>query len=362
MSPSRDELQKTARRALSEIRDPRKAAGVAAAGAAGAAAAAGIGLRRFRGSDEASFDSDAYRLLAGEPVGNGMKRILMAQVDDAIAQLRGEAGTDPAEEIHEARKDVKKIRSALRLVRDAVGDEVWRRENDHYREAARTLSSFRDAEILVEALDGLAERFGPEAEGRFDTLREQLHGENRAARDDGSVEQAMMDAAAKLSSGRVRLEVLPLKGDGWGLIAPGIHRTYRRGRKRLRAVEEEASVTNMHELRKRVKDLWYQIRLIRDADKHMLEPLAGHAHDLSDHLGDDHDLALLRETVQRRRAAFSHPAHKRHLLEAIDQRRGELQFAALSLAGRIYAEKPKRFTKRLEKRWEAWRVREPVEA
>ena len=127
-------------------------------------------------------------------------------------------------------------------------------------------------------------------------------------------------------------------------------------------MEEEASVTNLHELRKRVKDLWYQVRLIGDADKHMLGPLADHAHDLSDHLGDDHDLALLRETVQRRRVAFADPAHKRHLLEQIDQRRGELQFAAISLAERICDDKPKRFMKRLEKRWEAWRDRKPVAA
>jgi CHAD domain-containing protein len=172
----------------------------------------------------------------------------------------------------------------------------------------------------------------------------------------------MAEAAAGLVAGRGRIEQLPLKGDGWELIGPGLHRSYRRGRKRLRAVEEEASVTNLHELRKRVKDLWYQLRLLRDADKHMIGELADHAHDLSDHLGDDHDLALLRETAQRRRAAFSDPAHKRHLLEAIDHRRGELQFAAISLAERIYADKPKRFSKRIESRWEAWRERKPVDA
>ncbi|MGA6948816.1 MAG: CHAD domain-containing protein, partial [Solirubrobacterales bacterium] len=148
----------------------------------------------------------------------------------------------------------------------------------------------------------------------------------------------------------------------WELIAPGFHRSYRRGRKRLRAVEEEARVTNLHELRKRVKDLWYQLRLIQDADKQMLGNLADHAHDLSDHLGDDHDLALLREEAQRRREAFASPSHQRHLLEEIDRRRGELQFAAISLGERIYAEKPKRFTKRLKKRWEAWRERTPVAA
>src|SRR5262245_11476215 len=359
MNPSRDEVEKAARDALSQVKDPRKAAGLVAAGTA---AAAGIGLRRFRRSDGAAFDSDAYRLLAREPVGPGLRRVLASQVDDAIAQLRGDAGSPPAEAIHEARKDVKKIRSALRLVRHDIGDDAWRRENDHYRDVARSLSGFRDAEILVEALDGLAERFGTEGDGSFDALREQLEQENRSAHDDGSIERAMNEAAAGLVAGRGRIDALPLEGDGWELIGPGLHRTYRRGRKRLRAVEEEASVTNLHELRKRVKDLWYQVRLIKDTDSHMLGALANHAHDLSDHLGDDHDLALLRETVQRRRAAFSTPAQKRHLLEEIDQRRGELQFAAISLAERIYADKPKRFIKRLEKRWDAWRDREPVRA
>ena len=359
MNPSRDELEKAARDALSQVKDPRKAAGLVAAGAA---AAAGIGIRRFRRSNGASFDSDAYRLLPREPVGPGLKRVLASQVDDAIAQVRGEAGSQPAEAIHEARKDVKKIRSALRLVREEIGDDAWRRENEHYRDVARGLSGFRDAEILVEALDGLSERFGPEAEGRFDALREQLENENRAAHDDGSVERAMTEAAAGLTAGRGRIDSLSLDGDGWELIGPGLHRTYRRGRKRLRAVEEEASVTNLHELRKRGKDLWYQVRLIRDADRQMLGALADHAHDLADHLGDDHDLALLRETVQRRRTAFPEPANKRHLLEEIDQRRGELQFAAISLAERLYADKPKRFSKRLEQRWEAWRDREPVGA
>ena len=338
-----------------------KTAALAAAGTA-AAAAAGLGIKRLRDGRGKSFDSDAYRLLAGEPVGAGIRRILAAQVDDAISQLRGEAGTEPAEAIHEARKGVKKIRSALRLVRDGIGDDVWRRENDHYRDVARKLSSFRDAEILVEALDGLGERFGPTARERADGLRKQLEEENTSSHDDGSVERAMAGAAAELAAGRSRIDVLPLDGDGWELVAPGLHRSYRRGRKRLRAVEEEASVTNLHELRKRVKDLWYQLRLIQDVDKHMLGNLADQAHDLSDHLGDDHDLALLREEAQRRREAFASPGHQRHLVQEIDRRRGELQFAAVSLGERIFAEKPKRFTKRLKKRWEAWRERTPVAA
>jgi len=326
-----------------------KAAGIAVAGTA-AAAAAGVGIKRLRGDGAPELDSSAYRLLASEPVGAGVKRVLRARIDDAVAHLRGEADTDRPEAVHEARKDIKKIRSALRLVRAAIGDDAWRLENDHYRDCARRLSDFRDAEILVEALDGLAERFGVGASERSARLRQELDQESRRAHEEGALERATATAAAELEQGRPRIDSLPLEGDGWDLIGPGIHRSYRRGRKRLRAVEERATVTNLHELRKRVKDLWYQLRLIRDSDPDMLSPLSDHAHDLSDHLGDDHDLALLRDQVQRRAASFADPADQRHLLEEIDQRRGELQFAALSLGPRIYEEKPKRFTKRLERR------------
>src|SRR5262245_37424658 len=225
----REDFQKAVRRAVSN--DPRKA----------------------------NFDSGSYRLLRREPVGAGLKRILTAQVDDAVAELRGEEGTDPADAVHEARKDIKKIRSALRLVRQELGDEVWRRENDRYRQIARSLSGFRDSEVMIEALDGLAERFGESAQGRFDPLREQLAEGNRGTHEDGSLRRAKAGAAAALAAGRGRFETLPLEGDGWELLGPGLHRTYRRGRRRLRAAEEDASVTKLHELRKRVKDLWYQL-------------------------------------------------------------------------------------------------------
>jgi CHAD domain-containing protein len=347
MAPSRSQITQSARKAAEQAKEHRGAAAAAAAGTV--AAAAGIGIKRYR-QDGALLDSDTYRLLPGETVSAGVKRVIRAQVDDAIAQLRGEAGTPPGEAVHEARKDLKKTRSALRLVRAELGD-AYQRENDHYREVGRALSSFRDAEVLIEALDELVERFGDAAGERFVPLRDELDAQNRAASDDGSLERAMAQAAAALDAGRPRIEELPLSGDGWRLIGPGLQRSYRRGRKRLGAVEEDASVTNLHEWRKRVKDLWYQLRLIREADRELIGSLSDHAHGLSDHLGDDHDLALLREEGLRRSDVFGEAGDQRVLFELIDQRRGELQFAALTLGKRIYDEKPKKFRKRLESRW-----------
>jgi CHAD domain-containing protein len=307
-------------------------------------------------------DSTAYTLLDSEPVGAGIKRIVLARVDNALAELGGETESTPAEAIHEARKDMKKVRSAIRLVRDALGDDVYRRENQHYRDIGRELSGLRDAEVLVETLEALAERFGPAQDQRYAGLKECFEQELQARREDGSQEREMAAAAAALTAGRGRVETWPLDGDGWELIAPGIHRSYRRGRKRLREIEQGAGDETLHEWRKRAKDLWYQLRLIRDAEPELIGNLADQTHDLSDHIGDDHDLVLLREQAQRRRQDFGEAGDQRLLLELIDHRRGELQFAASSLGERIYSEKPKKFTKRLGARWKLWRKREPVAA
>src|ERR687898_714602 len=45
-------------------------------------------------------------------------------------------------------------------VRDELGDDLYGSENQRYRDIGRGLSGLRDSEVLIEALNRLAERFG----------------------------------------------------------------------------------------------------------------------------------------------------------------------------------------------------------
>ena len=76
---------------------------------------------------------------------------------------------------------------------------------------ARSLSGFRDAEILVRPSTASRNASGS-AEGHYNALREQLEEENRAAHDDGSIERAMTEAAAGLTAGRGRIDLLRWTG------------------------------------------------------------------------------------------------------------------------------------------------------
>src|SRR5688500_2162988 len=97
----------------------------------------------------------AYRLGEVESLCAELERIARGRVDNAIEELRGEGSETFGESVHEARKDLKKVRAVLRLVRDEIGDTLHRRENDRYRDAGRMLSGARDAEVRLETIDRL---------------------------------------------------------------------------------------------------------------------------------------------------------------------------------------------------------------
>ena len=117
----------------------------------------------------------------------------------------------------------------------------------------------------------------------------------------------------------------------------------------------DPTVERLHEWRKRVKDLWYHLRILTPAWPAVLEPLAGEAHVLSEQLGDDHDLAMLGLAARERADAFSDPLDLDSLLDAIERRRSELQRDATSLGRRLYADEPEAFVSRVEVWWRAWR-------
>lgn len=105
---------------------------------------------------------------------------------------------------------------------------------------------------------------------------------------------------------------------------------------------------------KRVKDLWYQLLIVRNAWPEVLGETADQAHELSDLLGDHHDLAVLRDDALERRELLANGELER-LLAAISDRQDELADKAISLGERVYAEKPKAFARRLGSYWSAWR-------
>jgi CHAD domain-containing protein len=297
--------------------------------------------------------SRRYRLKHGEPVPAGIVRIALGRIDHAIDELRGKTDGTPEEAVHEARKDMKKLRALLRLVRDEVGEDAYRHENAHFRGAARELAGVRDADVMLATLDGLEERFPtdlpPDAAGG---LRQALEAHKGSAAD-GTREEASAVVVEILDEARERVPEWPLERNGFEALEGGLRRVYRQGRREWGAAREDPSAERIHEWRKRVKDLWYHLAILEEIWKPMMQVLEAEAHELSDRLGDDHDLTVLLAYAHEHATALDGMERVRAFEEIVQRRREELQVEAFAFGDRLYADKPGVFVGRIARWWDA---------
>lgn len=247
--------------------------------------------------------------------------------------------------IHGVRKDLKRTRAMLRMMRDALGDDAYRHDNAAVREVAHELGAVRDSKVLLDTLKDLPRRgrttrahaSGTDLHGHLRRAhahsRDQLRGEGAKVKRACRTLRAIRRQLARGCAGRY----------DWAVLEKGIRRVYARARTTLGRIGTRQSAENLHELRKQTKYLWHQLEALASADRGRIGPLARAAHRLSDLLGDDHNLTVLRGKVLETAMPLS---EQRRLLARIDARRTRLVRQALTLARRIYRDPPALFAAR----------------
>jgi CHAD domain-containing protein len=297
----------------------------------------------------------AYRFETDEGVREAIVRCAREQLDHAISELRDGVGDDPVAAVHSARKAIKKERSLLRLARGAMSPKQRRHENRALRQAARRLSGARDADVMIETTTQLSDRFaGQLPQSAFAEIADAL-ARRRDASGGQSIEAGRQErAVGELEAVRLRIDEWQLRRSGWRALENGVLRSYRDGRRAFAVARREPSLENLHTWRKRVKDLWYQQRLLAPVCGPPIRGQAKDAHQLADRLGDDHDLGVLRDTLLADDLDVA--VDLAAMIALIDHRRAELQAEALHIGERVYAEKPKAFGRRMRRSWLAGRA------
>jgi len=285
------------------------------------------------------------------PPSEAVQRIALEQLDQALAHTEAKARLDDA--VHDVRVCFKKLRALIRLIRKELGKEQYQRENIFYRDLNRGLSNVRDTATLTEILDKLTEHFADElAEGVFDSIRNSLKRATRKRQVDKK--RTLVAARRKIHACRERVKKWSIKAEDFSAVGFGLAQVYSRGRGGFGKAQSKSSVKSLHEWRKEVKYLWYQVSLLRPVWSKPLKGFAKQIKQLVDCLSDDHDLAILRERVLADSDHFEDRTEREALMALIDRRRTELESDACILGQRIYAEKAKDFRARFHEYWRAW--------
>src|SRR5437588_12033979 len=286
-----------------------------------------------------------FRLKLRESLPDGLKRVFREQIGSALKLCRHPA-RQRGVTVHEVRKHLKKVRAAMRLAITEVGKDRHAREDRCVRKIGRLVSDLRDAQVRLQTLIQLRDETakGPE-DNPFPRIEELLllERESFSAAFAGWQRQAI----PQLERIKARLMDWPLDGLNWKQICNAVCKIYRRGQRALAKTIDDPDAENFHAWRKRVKDAWYQLRILHPLNRTVLEEMAHDAEILGELLGSEHDLDFLLARLEKERgdAAFADELGK--LQKMIGKRCKRLRRDALELGRRFYAEPSKAFAKRI---------------
>jgi CHAD domain-containing protein len=286
----------------------------------------------------------AYSIIPGDPgITAFVRRVAAEQIDGAVAGLGRDDRPLPPR-IHEARKAVKKLRGLIRLIRP--GFSAYAKENDALRDAGQSIAALRDAQVMLVTYDAMARLAGVSNHALRAVFADRtVDAENPDAR-----ATAAQDFVARLATIRDRAVQWKVKGHGFAALDGGLERTFAGARAAERAARHAPDAESVHTWRKRVKDHWYQARLLRPIWPDMMQPTIAAADVLGEALGEYHDLSVL-ITLLPPGPDTDRIAH------AATARQAGLLADAHPLSRRLFAGPPDALTARWHGWWDVWQDR-----
>jgi CHAD domain-containing protein len=269
------------------------------------------------------------------------RNVALSQIDEALEALGSTEG-EKRSIVHEARRRCKKLRGLLRLVRPAFSS--FKAENAAIREAAALLSHLRDAEVLHETVDRLAETSGSAAVARISA---RLKAETLPEPPDDKI----LEFRLRLLAVRERAMEWTLRRNGPSVLLSGLRKAYKQDRQRMAKALASGDPVDFHDWRKAQKYHGFHVDLLRKAAPDVLEADLKTIERLSDLLGVHHDLAVLLQAVDAEPGRFGNEDDIVDLRAAIGTRREEIEEKAASLGRQLLAERPRAVARRFARYW-----------
>jgi CHAD domain-containing protein len=282
------------------------------------------------------------------PLSEAVRRVASAEIDAAYAAL-----ASPPERhkgVHDARKCLKRIRSLLVLIRPGLPEPVFLSLTNRLKTLARGLAPARDAAALLDAVEKFARAEGEQDASPIPALRAWLHKRRQAAKRslDGRTASDAMRGLFGLRPAMANLAVYP---DAFVPVALGLRDSYRSGRKAFARAIDNGSDKDFHEWRKTLQHHWRHMQLLTPCWPSELAARAEAARDLSQILGDDHDIVLLRQLVSAPTMVFASPEGTAAFLKRCRARHRALRREAETRGARLFAERSRPFAERVEAYW-----------
>ncbi|HEY5743490.1 MAG TPA: CHAD domain-containing protein [Terrimicrobiaceae bacterium] len=283
-----------------------------------------------------------------------VRRVTREELEGVLKEVLTVTPRRRSTAVHEARKHIKKVRALIRLLRRGMGDTFYKQENAALRKAAQRISPIRDAHVHVQTIKKLMARSRAHR-GTFKRIYDVMSARLKKVLDDREQSDWSKEVAADIETALCRLKNWSLKGLKTDSLGNGLKAAYKKARRALAIARDDPTDAHLHELRKCVKDLWYDLRLLEGGCPAPIKALTKRMKELGARLGDDHDLGML--LAARTDNPLPGPTEWEALEKTLASHRPQSQRATLRLATKVMARKPRAFTDFVFDSWQTWHCR-----
>ncbi len=262
------------------------------------------------------------RATSGTVLARRFRLVLLHLAEEARRELDSIAGR-PVRAIHSLRTRMKNLRALLLLVKPRIPKPERRSLAALAGSLKDAFSAQRDAHVVAALRAKLAGRGNPVPKEKMTPHAAER---NRRAKADAS---RLIRMVSKLR----------LHGLSWAEVCDGYLRSYRAGRKAMKACERKPTAEAFHDWRRPVKDLFFQSQVLQPLDG--MKGRRHRADRLSDRLGKLNDLELLNAAAKKSRGT----AMAKHL----EKKLHGLRTAIFKTAVKLFEERPREIGTALER-------------
>lgn len=248
---------------------------------------------------------------------------------------------DRGKVVHDVRRYVKRTRALVRLSKDCLERETYSSLDDSLRDLKDLYSQIRDSDVV----SATAARISTHAQGLQQSSLTTLH-KNLAQNQDA----AMKSFVSRSGQARAILDLIsatPLyfTKPRTTFLRNSLRRSYRNARRAAHAAGEKLRTKDLHRLRKKAKILQYQLDSLAELLPVELGEFRDKLRKLNRQLGKDRDLAMLWDNA-REDSSIS-PKSRATVRRTVDGMRAKRHSEILNYVTLVFAEKPKKFIRRL---------------
>ncbi len=196
--------------------------------------------------------------------------------------------------LHEARKNLKKFRAYIRLIRYVIPEEQYIFLNVSARDIARSLAGARDLDSAIEACDRNYPKLSAYEKNLTTRLKKKIERYKKSFKK-GKTQNENLYLLYQIQT---QLEFINFNSINEQDIAFAYKKMYRKSKNYVKFLTEDDEIFFYHEWRKQVKYLRYQSAFLKDAWPDYYNWYENQLHLLSDILGNMQDNLLLDEYIK----------------------------------------------------------------